>query len=190
MAFWGEQLGPNSKDPKRKFRFKVEIGDLGSGIVWYAKSVTKPELSVPTVTEHKFMGHTFKFPGSVSWNQIECTLVDPVDEDAAKKTLQIFKAAGYIYPDGGYADENNEYAMTTMSKSKAVAALQKFVIYQLDANNNVVEKWELHNAFLTKVSFTELSYDSEDLSEISLTIDYDWATFTDAEGNSDLFNGQ
>jgi hypothetical protein len=36
---------------------------------------------------------------------------------------------------------------------------------------------------LSKIGFGELDYASEDLSEISLSITYDWATFADAEGD-------
>ena len=70
MAFWGESMGALSADPKRKFRFKVifggSAGDAANEVVWWAKTVDKPKMSVDP-TEHKFMGHTFKFPGSVKW---------------------------------------------------------------------------------------------------------------------------
>ena len=81
MAFWGDSLSAGSRDPKRKYRFRVLMETLGGGnVVWYAKTAGKPEITVSGDTEHKFLGHTFKFPGSVSWNAIEIVLVDPGEE--------------------------------------------------------------------------------------------------------------
>jgi|TARA_R110002167_G_scaffold137833_1_gene324966 hypothetical protein len=189
MAFWGTDLVAGDGDPKRKFRWKVAFGAAanlvgdGSGVVWFAKTVTKPEMTVGD-TEHKFLGHTFKYPGSVSWNDCELTLVDPVSPDAAKQTLQILHGAGYRFPDDDYLDGDD--ALHTMAKGGAVAALKPFIISQLDAEGNTIEQWELHNPFVTKVGFGDLSYEDDGLSEISLTIKYDWAKWS-ADGNSEIF---
>ena len=173
MTFWGEQLDAGKSDPKRKFRFKVEIGSLGGGIVWYAKSTGKPELSVGNDTTHKFMGHTFKFPGSVTWNDIEMVLVDPIDEKASSKLLQIVEAAGYVFPKEGYERAGGVRPLETISKGKSTAALTSVTIYQLDSDGDPVEAWQLHNPFINKVGFGELSYEDDGLSEISLGITYD-----------------
>lgn len=182
MSFWGTQLGEGQRDPKRKFRFKVTIGGLEGGIIWYLKTTGKPEMTISGDTTHKFMGHSFHFPGSVSWNEIEMTLVDPVDEnkkDAAGKLLKIIEAAGYVYPDDKYINDQSPKGLRTISKAKSVAALKSVVIEQLDAEGDTVEKWTLHNPFITKVGFGDLSYEAEELSEISIGFKYDWATFND-----------
>ena len=177
MAFWGESLSATAQDPKRKFRFKVLFGgtsgETANQVIWWAKSVDKPKMTVAG-SEHKFMGHTFKYPGSVKWEDVNVTLVDPVSPDAAKQTLEIMSLAGYVFPESGYVD-SSALAMNTMNKAKAVAAVGEFQIIQIDADGNAVETWTLHNPFFTAVNFSELSYDSDDLSEIQLTVMYDWA---------------
>ena len=177
MAFWGENLSAAAQDPKRKFRFKVlfggTAGETANQVIWWAKSVDKPKMTVAG-SEHKFMGHTFKYPGSVKWEDVNVTLVDPVSPDAAKQTLEIMSLAGYVFPESGYVD-SSALAMNTMNKAKAVAAVGEFQIIQIDADGNAVETWTLHNPFFTAVNFSELSYDSDDLSEIQLTVMYDWA---------------
>ena len=191
MAFWGSDLSADNVDPKRKFRWKVAFGgstpgvggnDLQvggpGGILWFAKTCTKPEVTVGDV-EHKFIGHTFKFPGSVTWNDIEVTLVDPASPDASKQTLDLLHGAGYRTPDTA------EEALNTMGKGAATAALGTFIIFQLDSNGNTIEKWELHNPFITKVGFGDLDYGSDDLSEISLTIKYDWAKWRPSDADTD-----
>jgi len=158
------------------------VGD-GSGVVWFAKTVTKPEMTVGDA-EHKFLGHTFKYPGSVTWNDLEIMLVDPVSPDAAKQTLDILHGAGYRFADADYLTGPN--ALYTMAKGGATAALKPFIISQLDAEGNTIEQWELHNPFVTKVGFGDLSYEDDALSEISLTVKYDWAKWS-ASGNSEIF---
>ena len=97
MAFWGQGLTAADGDPKRKFRWRVSFGGVGGAdVVWFAKTVTRPEMTIAD-TEHKFYGHTFKYPGSVTWNDLEVELVDPVSPDAAKQTLDIFHRSGYRY---------------------------------------------------------------------------------------------
>ena len=182
MAFWGQELSANSKDPKRKFRFKVQIGELGGGqgCVWYAKTVGKPTMTVGAATTHKFMGHTFKYPGSVTWEDVDVTLVDPVSEDAATKLLEILEKAGYVYPNENYINEQSDprgRPFHTISKAKATRALSHVWIYQLDADGQKIESWKLHNVFVKSVAFGDLSYEDDGLSEITLGLVYDWATF-------------
>ena len=157
MAFWGENLSSGSRDPKRKFRFKVLFGggegESANTVVWWAKSVDIPKMTVDS-QEHKFMGHTFKYPGSVKWEDISLKLVDPIDPDTASQTLDILSQAGYVFPEEGYTGPNG---FKTMSKAKATNALGIFQIVQLDAEGNTVETWELHNAFISSIQFSDLS---------------------------------
>ena len=183
MTFWGTDLGGAATgEPKRKYKFKVQIGDLAQdGILWYAKTVTKPEITVSDGTEHKYLGHTFKYPGVVSWNPIDVSLVDPITENASRKLLQKLRESGYIFPE-------SSGMLETISKNKAVDAIGPIVITQIDADGNMVEEWTLHNPFISKLGFGDLSYEDEALSEISLTISYDWATYGDQEGD-EIFKG-
>ena len=183
MAFWGTNLDSGTKDPKRKFRFKIQIGTLGGGVVWYAKTVTKPTINIGADTAHKYLGHTFKFPGSVTWDDIEVTLVDPgdTDEDAASRLLKIIENSGYRFP-------TKVDSLETISKGKATHALETIVISQIDASGlNTVERWTLHNPFINKVSFNDLSYEDDGLSEINLGITYDWAEFSKGTSGSQYF---
>ena len=43
----------------------------------------------------------------------------------------------------------------------------------LDPVGTVVELWDIKGAFITNASFNSLSYDSETLMEISLTLKFD-----------------
>lgn len=195
MPFWSTNFGENVelKDPKRQFRFKVEFTGIqspnGGALLWYAKTVNKPSFSVAT-SEHTYLNHTFYYPGAVTWNDITLTLVDPVEPDMSATLSDLIVQSGYTPP----TDANQ---MGTMSKAKAAGALGTVFISQIDGSGNELEKWTLWNSFITEVKYGDLAYGTDDLTELSVTLKYDWArlqTFKSAgsvavagDGSSEFF---
>jgi len=182
MAFWSDNFAGETelKDPKRKFRFRVEFGGIQGGAtggqtLWYAKTATKPSFQINSA-EHKYLNHTFYYPGSVTWQEVTVTMVDPTDPDMAATLSAIVEAGGYSPP----ADSTD---FTTMSKSSAAQALGTVIVTQMDAAGNDLEQWTLWNAFITEVKYGDLEYGADDLSELSVTLKYDWARIKTA-GNS------
>ena len=64
--------------------------------------------------------------------------------------------------------------------AKALAALGGgVVIAQIDPEGRPVEEWTLKNAWISAVSFGDtLDYTSDEATELSITIKYDWAEMT------------
>lgn len=185
MAFWTQK----NLEPKRGYRFTVTLGEMPAGAQFYASKVNKPKVNI-SKTEHKYINHTFKYPGRVEWEDVKITLVDPVDPDASQHLAGILEGAGYIIPD-------NDNQVTTISKENAVNALGKVVIRQLNEavgagvadggtanvlNTHTIEEWTLNNAWILDVSFGDLDYDTDELTKIELTIAYDWATLKTRNG--------
>lgn len=161
MAFWSDAT---QKDPKRKYRWVMRIASIP---VYVLKRVDKPGFSV-SETEHKYLNHTYYYPGRVEWQPISLTLADPVDPDMAATFMNILK-------DSGYSPAQNENDVTTVSKQRAVAALgNQIEIQQIDSDGNAVETWKLVNPFITDVKFGDLDYEGDDMSEIEVTLRYDW----------------
>lgn len=181
-AFWTDAT---LRDPKRKFRFTVQLLAYPGAATWYAKTVTKPSFGISS-TPHVFLNHTFNYPGKVEWKDVTVTLVDPVEPDAAANTMAIIQNAGY-HPPMDVQD------LSTISKARAVGALKGVVIKQIGSEGDldILEEWTLKNAFITDVNLGDLSYGADDLSEISLTLKYDWATcFVPGAGSSVDISGQ
>jgi hypothetical protein len=181
MPFWSDDYrSGNLKDPKRQFRFKVEItgidADTGGSLMWYAKTVNKPSFEIST-GEHVYLNHKFYYPGGVTWAPISMTLVDLRDPDMSATLSDIVELAGYSPP----TDPND---LGSMSKARSAGALGTVYISQLDGDGNEIEKWTLWNAFITKVDYGSLQYEGgEGLVEMSLDIAYDWARVeTEGEG--------
>jgi len=173
MPFWSTNFGQDTalQDPKRKFRFTVEFQGIaaaqGGAALWYAKTVTKPSFTV-NAAEHKYLNHTFFYPGAVTWQDVSLTLVDPVEPDMAATLSDIIVQSGYSPP----TDAND---LGTMSKAKAAGALGQVIITQIDSDGNPLETWTLWNSFVTELKYGDLAYGDDELTEMSVTLKYDWA---------------
>jgi hypothetical protein len=167
--FWS---APNS-DPKRGFRFVLNIGGWP---VWVVKSVKKPSFSINPI-EHDFLNHKFRYPGKLTWDSpIDVTVVDPINPDMAKSILDVITQSGYVAPTT--SPDAARSVLSTLSKESASKALGNVEIDQIDGDGNAVETWKLMNPWISKVDYGELAYDNEDLTEITLSIEYDWAEMT------------
>tara|TARA_R100000030_G_scaffold14929_3_gene9830 strand:+ start:1854 stop:2411 length:558 start_codon:yes stop_codon:yes gene_type:complete len=175
MAFWTS----SEAEPKRKFRFKVSIFTNTDGIAWYTKSISAPSFEVSSI-EHHFSDHVFHYPGKIKWNDISVTLIDPAgDNDVVNSTLAMIDAAGYQIP----GDPSSDGAFDSFSKAELTGNNGNVILEALDQSGNALERWELHNAFITAAKFGDFDYASEDMREIELTFKYDWASCTLGSGN-------
>jgi len=172
MAFWSDAY--TEMEPKRVYRWLMYMGAVPA---WMVKKVAKPSFEV-TTAEHKYLNHTFYYPGRVQYETVDITLVDPVQPDAAGTMMEILKHSGYTPP--------AENETNTISKQSATRALGSVKIQQIGPGNietragKVIEEFTFHNAWVSKVNFGELDYESDNLVDITLTLRYDYATLSDA----------
>ena len=172
MGFWNDR---QTFDTKRAYRWRA----LFNRVQPYAiKSVSKPSFSI-SETSHRFLNHTYFYPGRVEWNTVDLTLIDPLKPDGTKTIMHLIEASGYNPNITPFSD------LVTISKSKAIDAMQQLEIQQLNAEGAIIEAWDLKHAWIKDVKFGDLSYDSDDLMNISLTIRYDWAEVWTMNGPGD-----
>ena len=173
MPFWSTNFGEDTTlhDPKRKFRFTVEFQGIqsaqGGATLWYASTVSKPAFTI-AAAEHKYLNYTFYYPGTLSWNEVEVTMVDPTTPDVAAKLSDIIVQSGYSPP----TDANS---LTTMSKAQAAGALGSVIITQIDHEGKPLETWTLWNSFISDIKYGDLAYGADALTETTVTLRYDWA---------------
>jgi len=175
-------------EPKRNFRWVVHLTNFGESATWLAKTVDKPSWKTSDVP-HKFINHTFYYPGRVEWNPVTIKLIDPVvPVDASSNLLKILRSSGYNFPAGGM-----EAASQSITKAKAAGALGEVKITQLGPGPNgamdgtlsdVVDEWKLVDAFVTEVKLGSLDYGNEEMVELEMQIRYDWAYMTHAGGEA------
>lgn len=170
--FWTEA----NIEPKRKFRFLLYFNGMPQFV---AKSVTKPAFNVGK-TEHNFLQHKFNFPGRVTWQPITMTIVDPVQPDSTASLYDILQRSGYVIPTN--VVENNPSGFGTVNKKDMVEALGSRIQIDTigpDGSNEIVESWILNNPIITSATFDTLDYGSDDLLNITIGIEYDWATLNE-----------
>mgnify|MGYP003629485065 FL=1 len=166
--FWTNAGAAN--DPKRGFRFRVMIPGIDSNYLWYAKTATKPQISFGEAS-HSYLNHTYYWPGRAEWNEVDVVLVDPVEPNLGGNMSALITAAGYAIP-----EDSNSFS--TMSKARASQPLGVVTIEQIDESGNTIEKWNLNNAWVKELSWGDLDYSSDDLTECTIKFRYDWASLT------------
>lgn len=167
-------------DPKRAYRFvaKFSLTGMPAEGQYYIKTVQKPGIEI-SAKEHMYLGHKFFYPGIVSWNPnpIEIKMVDPVTPNASRILAQIIASSGYSIP-------NSAGSLSTISKQNSTTALGTFKIKTLKADGSVIETWNLRNAFIKSVKFGDLDYSKDDLTEVTIQLQYDWCEFNEGDGDS------
>jgi len=164
MTFWSQ----TSVEPKRSFRWLLYLSGMPQFIV---TKVKKPGFSVGS-TPHNFLNYEFKYPGRVTWAPINFTVVDPVTPDSTASLYAILENAGYKLP-----TDYNEATAQTISKSGMVQALgTQIKLVQLDAVGNPLETWTVNNPQITSIDFGDLDYGNDGMVNITVNLNYDWAT--------------
>ena len=164
--FWAN----STLEPKRKHRWLLYLGGLDIP-VYVVKTVGKPSFSV-NAAEHMFFGHKFYYPGIVTWDPVDITLVDPVEPFVGKELYKSLTRGGYKTP-----DNTTGGAAFTLSKGNATNVLQGQVrLEALGAENEEIETFKLWNPWVQSVKYGDLDYTSDDMVELTLTLQYDYAT--------------
>lgn len=175
-TFYSDMLS----EPKRSNRFFLYLEGID---VFEVKSVDKPKFSVATV-EHKFGQHRFRWPSSVTWDDVSVTLIDATGPDGNGSALA--KVANRLVEAGYKPPTSFDNATTYMSKAKMVNSFGQPKIVQFDADGNILEEWTLKNAFILNAGFGTLSYDGDEIMTITLTFSYDYAVLNKTNPESTL----
>ena len=179
MPFWTSALS----EPRRAHRFLLTLPNLASVDEafrfeqYLAKGITKPSYTV-SETEHKFLGNTYYYPGSVTWNTVTATIVNAINPDGNQILYDALVGSGYLKPD---VQEdvffNPAQAPGTVNKFDAVNQLGNVIFEELNGQGGLIGTWTLQNAFITTATFGDLTYDTDDLLNIEITFRYDWEEY-------------
>jgi len=148
------EMLPNKFEPKRQFRWVFAIEGIDAFLM---KTAARPTISSETVTL-PFINHTRYLAGRTTFGDMSVTLYDPIAPSGAQQVMEWVRTHfESVSGRAGYADFYKRDCQIKM----------------LDPIGTVVELWDVKGAFLTNASYGELNYDSNDASEISLTMRFD-----------------
>ena len=143
-------------EPKLKNRFIMEIDGIPAYLI---RAANRPQIDFETVELHH-MNVVRYVKGKGQWQTLDITLYDPIVPSGAQAVMEWVRL-GHESVTGrdGYSD-----------------------FYKKDVTFNVlgpvgdkVEEWTLKGAYIESANFGDLAFDSNDPTEITLTLRYDYA---------------
>jgi hypothetical protein len=143
-------------EPKMKNRFIMNIDGIDSYLI---KTANRPTISFEPVTlDH--INVKRKLKGKGEWQDVEITMYDPIVPSGAQQVMEWVRTSHEsLTGRDGYAD-----------------------FYKKDVNffmlgpvGDKIEQWTLKGAFINSAVFNDLDWSSNDPSEITLTLSYDYA---------------
>jgi len=143
-------------EPKMKNRFIMEIDGIQSYLI---KTANRPSIQFEKVTlDHINVKRQLK--GKGEWQDIEITLFDPIVPSGAQQVMEWIRLSHEsLTGRDGYAD-----------------FYKKDVdIYMLGPVGDKIENWKIKGAFIQSANFGSLEWASNDVSDITLTLSYDYA---------------
>ena len=112
----------------------------------------------PVVLDH--INVKRKLKGKGEWQDIEITLFDPIVPSGAQQVMEWVRTSHEsITGRDGYADFYKK----------------DIDIYMLGPVGDKIENWKIKGAFINSAVFNDLDWASNDPSEITLTLSYDYA---------------
>ena len=151
-----DQMFYTNFEPKMKNRYIMEIDGIQSYLI---KAANRPSINFETITlDH--INIKRKLQGKGEWQSLEITLYDPIVPSGAQQVMEWVRL-GHESITGrrGYADFYKK----------------DIDFYMLGPVGDKIEQWKLKGAFIEAANFGDLSFDSNDPAEISLTLQYDYA---------------
>ncbi len=152
--------------------------------VFALKTCKKPEYEI-SVTEHKLLNDTFRFPGVLKWKPIDVTMVSVRGDSEVLDVSNILhnyviSVSGYqVYgrPDANVTDNSNNIIKATgIAKDNFRSTLgNSLELIQLDSDSNEIEKWTIYHPFISNINYGTLTYENDGFVEISFTLQYDYA---------------
>jgi|TARA_R110000824_G_scaffold263_4_gene1384 hypothetical protein len=168
IPIWANPL----TEPKRQYKFILNISGIPAYVI---KTVDRPSPTIGEVT-HDFLIHQFKYPGKITWGDINVTMADPIDPDMSRKLLSLIKNAGYVYPgDFSPSPSDPNYYRKSLGKANMIDQIGQVTIDTMNTEGETIETWKLNNVWVKSVTYAQATYGSEELIELQMALSYDWA---------------
>jgi len=155
------------------YRFYLNISGID---VAYITNVSRPSYTIAT-EDSKLLNWTFSYPTSITWEPITFSVREVFEGYNFQTVLGMFykKLTDYAY---NTPDFKNPFGFidNDLAKKSLVESLGPISIVSINEEGDKIETWTLHGAFITSVKPSQLTYEQEGLTNIDVTVKYDYAT--------------
>ncbi len=150
---------PLNYEPLRKNRWLMRFpSDLGIQ-EWFLQSASRPSIQQQE-TAIPFLNTSTYVIGRYQWETMQVTLRDPIGPSASQAIMEWIRL----------------HSESVTGRQGYAAGYKRDVeLEMLDPTGVVVSKWILKNTMCTNANFGELSYESDDLASITITLRFDYA---------------
>ena len=168
------------------YRFFLQIRGVD---VAYIVNVGRPSYTVAT-QDAKLLNWNFSYPTGITWDPISFSIRELFEGYTFTSILGLFygKLVDYGWDPpteltrvSPVLNEQNKTYGKDLSKSVLKESLGEVKIKSLNDEGEAVETWTLHGAFITSVKPSNLSYEQDGLTNIDVTVKYDFATLEVAD---------
>lgn len=151
------QLLANTYEPKRKFRWLLQIDGIDAFVL---KTAARPQATFEeTVVD--YINTKRYLSGKMAWNPISVTMHDPIAPSASQKIMDWLRL---------------NYEPLTGRMGYATFYKKDITLKILDPQGTVVELWDLTGAWPQDINWGDLDYATSDNVEINFTLRFDNAT--------------
>lgn len=148
------EMLPNKWEGKRNFRWVFAIEGIDAFLM---KSAARPTFATESVPV-PFINSTRYVAGKTTFETLSVSLYDAIAPSGAQQVMEWIRTHfESVSGRSGYADFYKRDCQIKM----------------LDPVGTVVELWDVKGAFITSANFGELGYDNNEISTISLTLQFD-----------------
>jgi hypothetical protein len=151
-----ENLFYTDYEPKLQNRFVFDIDGIPAYIV---KSANRPNVS-STRKEIDYINTKRYIAGKYAWETLDIVFQDPIVPSGAQKVNE-------------WVRQHMEF--TTGTAGYATNYKKDITLNLLGPDGTKVEEWKLKGTFIQSVNFGTLDYASDDLTDITVTLSYDYA---------------
>jgi len=150
---------PLNYEPLRKNRWLLRFpADLGIQ-EWWCKSAARPKITQEGKAI-EFLNTETYVVGRYKWDEMQVILRDPIGPSASQAVMEWVRL----------------HSESVSGRQGYAAGYKRDVeLEMLDPTGVVVSKWILKNTMCTSADFGNLDYASDDLSEITLGLRFDYA---------------
>lgn len=144
-------------EPKVKFRYILYMpGMVASYIV---KSASRPKIKMNSYKIDYMNGYR-NYAGKGEWDPMPVDLFDPISPSGSQMVMDWMRLCyDFLSGKAGYSDVYKKDITLNM----------------ISPQNEVIEEWVLHGAFIEDADFGKVDYSASEAAEISLSIKYDYA---------------
>ena len=148
-------------ETRRKYRYILNVTELGGRAWAYVKTANRPKLSLGTIEQHHNQEKIWH-EGKTSWNDLTCTFYDVESQpDVSQEIYAWLEKTTYSIP------EAKPYHPRDYKKD--------VLLKMIKHDGSTSEQWKYLHAWPFDVDWGGLDYAGEDLCEVTVVFKYDRA---------------